>query len=416
MTVWAYLYSLASIPMFASRPFLAAFMTSLLAKFGTKVPLLSESTVVQALSHAPAWFTSWPLLVALLGFAVLEMLAVKHSEVRAFMEEFDAYLKTAVAVIVSLALLDEGSVRTIRAIPHPLEKAGLGLPSLFAIVVGVLTYGTARLRHGAVEILAHVDDHDDIGLQSVLNWTENSWTVLGILYLAIAPIVALVLSALAVLGLWAFRKRAERREALSKVPCTKCATPVFPHATRCHVCGTPLAAPRGVSVFGTPKKSVAEDVTRQRFDLIARKRCPVCATRLKQRAVRQPCPTCRTVTFASMAEFHEYLRALQHRLPKTLAICLGLSAIPVIGVIPGVIYYRLTLVSGLRGYVPPLRGCLARVMIRVVNWGLILLQPIPILGAFVVPLMCLASYWIYRSSLNGRAEKDMAATGSLEAA
>ena len=30
----------------------------------------------------------------------------------------------------------------------------------------------------------------------------------------------------------------------------------------------------------------------------------------------------------------------------------GLSAIPVVGVIPGVIYYRLTLVSGLRGYVP----------------------------------------------------------------
>jgi hypothetical protein len=137
---------------------------------------------------------------------------------------------------------------------------------------------------------------------------------------------------------------------------------------------------------------------------------------LKQRAVRQACPTCHTVTFASMAEFHAYLRALQARLPQTLLICLGLSAIPVIGVIPGVVYYRLTLVSGLRGYVPPLRGCLARVMIRVVNWGLILLQPIPVLGALIVPLMCVSSYWIYRSSLNGRAEKDMAATESLEAA
>jgi hypothetical protein len=416
MSVPVYLYTLASIPMFASRPFLAAAMTALLAKFGTHAPLLSNSTVVQALSHAPAWFTSWPVVLALVALSVLEVLAVKHSEVRALMEEFDAYLKTAVAVIVSLALLDKESVETIRSIPHPAHEAGLGLSSLFAIVVGTLTFGAAKLRHGAVEILSHVDDHDDIGLQSALNWTENTWTVLGILYLAIAPVVALILSGLTVLGLWAFRRRAERREAMSKVPCAKCATPVFPHATRCPVCRTPLTSPRAVGVFGTAKSSPSKDPARQRFDLISRKRCPVCATRLKQRAVRQACPTCRTVTFESLAEFHDYLHVLQARLPMTLAICFGLSAIPVIGVIPGVIYYRLTLVSGLRGYVPPLRGCLARVMIRIVNWGLILLQPIPILGAFIVPLMCLASYWIYRSSLNGRAEKDIAAAGSLEAA
>ena len=416
MSVPAYLYTLASIPMFASRPFLAAAMTSFLAKFGTKIPWISDSSVVEALSRAPAWFTSWPVILALVALSVLEMLAVKHSEVRAFMDEFDAYLKTAVAVVVSLALLDKESAQTIQSIPHPVHKAGIGFQSLFAIVIGVLTFGTAKLRHGTVEILAHVDDHDDIGLQSVLNWTENSWTVLGILFLVVFPIVALILSALTVLGLWAFRKRAERREALSKVPCAKCATPVFPHATRCHVCHTPLASPRAVGVFGTPKSTPTRDLGRQPFDLIARKRCPVCATRLKQRAVQQACPTCRTVTFESLTEFHDYLHVLQARLPMTLAICFGLSAIPVIGVIPGVIYYRLTLVSGLRGYVPPLRGCLARVVIRIVNWGLILLQPIPILGAFIVPLMCLASYWIYRSSLNGRAEKDIAAAGSLEAA
>jgi len=416
MSVPAYLYTLASIPMFASRPFLAALFTALIARFGTHLPWIADSPVVQALARAPHWFTSGPMLGAMLALAVLEVLAVKHSEVRAFMDEFDAYLKTAVAVIVSLALLDKESVETIRSIPHPVHKAGLGIQSAFAVVVGALTYGTALLRKGAVGVLSEIDDHDDIGAQSLLNWLENSWTVLGILFLVVFPIVALVLSALTVLGLWAFRKRAERREALSKVPCAKCATPVFPHATRCHVCHTALASPRGVGVFGTPKNAPARDLARQPFDLIARKRCPVCATRLKQRAVRQTCPTCRTVTFASMAEFHDYLRVLQGRLPMTLAICFGLSAIPVIGVIPGVIYYRLTLVSGLRGYVPPLRGCLARVMIRIVNGGLILLQPIPILGAFIVPFMCLASYAIYRRSLNGRAEKDMATAGSLEAA
>jgi hypothetical protein len=122
------------------------------------------------------------------------------------------------------------------------------------------------------------------------------------------------------------------------------------------------------------------------------------------------------VTFANQAEFQDYLGVLQARLPKTLLICLGLSAIPVIGVIPGVVYYRLTLVSGLRGYVPPLRGCLARVMIRVINWGIIALQPIPILGALIVPLMCLSTYTIYRNSLRNRAGKDLTAPESAQPA
>jgi hypothetical protein len=412
MNLSAFLYSLASIPMFAARPFLAAAMTVLIAKFGVHVPWLGQSEVVIALSKAPEWFTSWPVVIGLVALAVTEGFAVKHSEVRAFLDEFDGYLKSAVSLLVALALLEKRDIETIRAIQH----AEFGFQSLLALVVATLTYGAAGLRRGALEVISDVDDHDDIGLQSLLNWVENSWTVLGILFLVVFPLVALVLSALTALGLWVVRRRAERREQLSKVPCARCSTPLFPHATRCHACATPIAEPRGISVFGTPKDTPAPDLSRHRFDLIARKRCPVCATRLKQRAVQQPCPVCSTVTFASEAEFQHYLDALQARLPKTLLICFGLSAIPVVGVIPGIVYYRLTLVSGLRGYVPPLRGCLARVMVRVINWGLIVLQPIPFVGALIVPIMCFATYSIYRSTLKGRATRDFASVEAAQAA
>ena len=84
------------------------------------------------------------------------------------------------------------------------------------------------------------------------------------------------------------------------------------------------------------------------------------------------------------------------------------SRIPLLGVIPGVIYYRLSIITGLRGYTPPLRGCLLRIFVRIVDWMLILLQPIPILGALIIPTMCLMSFWIYRASLRGRAESDFA--------
>jgi hypothetical protein len=408
MSLPAFLYSLASVPMFASRPFLAAAVTALVAKFGADIPFLRNSEVVVALSHSPAWFTSWTVVGLLVALAVTEAIAVKHAEVRAFLDEFDGYLKSAVALLVSFAILDKDTAATVKSIQH----AGFGLESVFAVFVGGLTYLVAALRRGAIGLLSEVDDDDDIGLQSLLNWVENSWTVLGILFLIVFPVVALVLSALTALGLWLLKRHAEKREKLSRIPCAQCSSPVLPHATQCHVCSVPLRTPRGVSAFGTPKSTPADDPARHRFDLIARKRCPVCASRLKQRAIRQPCTTCKTVTFANQAEFQDYLGVLQARLPKTLLICLGLSAIPVIGVIPGVVYYRLTLVSGLRGYVPPLRGCLARVMIRVINWGIIALQPIPILGALIVPLMCLSTYTIYRTSLRNRAGKDLTAPES----
>jgi hypothetical protein len=399
----SFLYALASVPMFASRPFLAAFVTVLLAKFGIDIPWLKDHQVVIALSHAPAWFTSWPMVLALGALAVTEVLAVKHSEVRAFLHEFDGYLKSIVAILVSLAILDKETASTI----HSIQRAGFGLHDFLALGVGVLTFGAAGLRRGVVGVLAEIDDHDDIGLQSLLNWVENSWTVLGLLFLVIAPMVALALSALTALGLWAFRKAAERREQAAKVPCAKCATPIFPHATACHACGTKLAVPRAVGVFGQPKAVATPDAERHPFALIARKRCPLCATRLVERAVRQTCPTCKTVTFASQAAFDDYVRTLRRRLPKTLLICLALSAIPIVGVVPGVVYYRLTLVTGLRGYVPPLRGCFARVLVSLIHWGLIAFQPIPLLGALIVPVMCLSTYLIYVRALEGRAEKDL---------
>ena len=65
------------------------------------------------------------------------------------------------------------------------------------------------------------------------------------------------------------------------------------------------------------------------------------------------------------------------------------------------------IVSGLRGYVPPLRGCLARIAVRIVSWVLIAFQPIPLVGAVILPTMCLATYAIYRHALLGRARADL---------
>ena len=92
-------------------------------------------------------------------------------------------------------------------------------------------------------------------------------------------------------------------------------------------------------------------------------------------------------------------------MPRTLITCLGLSFIPVLGLIPGIIYYKVNLLSSLRCYIPRATGCLTRWVTRLFTLLLICLQPVPILGMFTLPLMALTSYLLYRSALRREGSK-----------
>lgn len=396
MTITTLIYALGSAPLFAARPFLAAFLTALLARFGTSIPWLGDHDAIVALSHAPDWFTNGTCLSILGVLSAAEIASAKSPEIQAVMAELDAWIKSSVAFLVSLAILDPDDAKILRAID---ENSILGLHSFAALGSAGATFLSNRIRAGLVNMISDVDDHDDVGLKSLLAWIENTWTVFGILLLVLLPLFALALSAAATLFVFLWRRRALAREAASMVTCASCQARIRPTATLCHHCRAQVAGPKAVGVFGQATKRIATDRNRHRFELIARKRCPDCASRLEKRAVQQDCPTCGRRTFADAAEFDSYLRALADRLPRTLLVCFALSAIPLVGVIPGVIYYRLTLVSGLRGYIPPLKGCTTRFLVRLVNYGIIALQPIPLLGALILPLMCWSNYVLYRSSL-----------------
>lgn len=403
MPLPAILYTLSSIPLFASRPFLAAFATALVSRFGTELPWIGDHAIVVSLHAGPAWFQSTTCLVVLGVLAALEVLSARSPEVRQILEQVDGIVKGVVAALVSFAVIDGDTARTIDA----LRKAGFS-EALLPVLAGGATFALAGMRRKVIELVTDIDDGDDLGLQSLLAWVEDGVTVLGVLFLLVFPVVAVVLAALAVLGIDLLRRRAERREERSRIPCAVCATPILPHASGCHACGREVVASPAVGVFGQARDRPGADRERHAFELAARKRCPLCATRLKRRTLSQPCPTCGRVTFASRSEFERYLAGMQARLPRTLLVALVLSAIPLLGIIPGVIYYRLNLVAGLRGYVPPLRGLTTRWAVRALHVGVIALQPIPLVGAGVLPFLCWSTFALYRRALVGRAAEELA--------
>jgi hypothetical protein len=268
----------------------------------------------------------------------------------------------------------------------------------WALLMATGTWLLALFRQKVVDLIAELDDGDNLGLLRMLSLAEGGWTITLTVVLIVAPFLALTLTLLTLLMLLLIRKWFERRDERSKVPCATCGTPIYPMALFCHSCRHTNQAPRKVGVFGQAKAAPATDRATHRLNLMARKRCHCCASRLVQKTIRQVCPACGTATFDDASEVNAYLRTLDKKLPLTLLICGALGALPVIGIVPGIVYYRLSLVAGLRAYLPSTVGCLTRWGVRLASTVLVMLQPF-FLGWLTLPAMALLNYVVYRQVL-----------------
>ena len=94
----------------------------------------------------------------------------------------------------------------------------------------------------------------------------------------------------------------------------------------------------------------------------------------------------------------DYIAAIDRRVPMVLVVCFLLGLIPVLGVIPGVIYYRLAIVAPFRRYIPPGRGFVLRWGVRLAVVVLMAFQWVPVAGGLALPAMALINYAAYRTA------------------
>jgi len=386
------LQGLGSITFFASRAFLPAFMTALALRLGPHLPWLADSALMQRLSGAPGWFTAWPTIVLLGLLALIEVAASKSSDARAALDRFDHWLKPAMAILTFLGVAGATDVEFVE---HTLKKSGLGdwLP---ALAVGGATFWLGSLRSALMGLLSDSDEDDEAGVQHLISWAEDVWAAAGPFVLVLFPLVMSALLVLATGGMWLLCKRAETREEHAKPPCPRCATPTYRCAVRCARCGEPVDAPAAIGFFGTAQGRPAPDPAAHPWRLAEKKRCPACAARLKERTPRQRCPACGRAVFDDPAFVARYLATVRARLPQVLAVCLACSLVPVAGLLPGVIYYRMALVAPFRRYIPRGRSLLMKWGLRLLFFVLVAIQWIPAVGGVVVPTMALVNYFAWR--------------------
>jgi Zn finger protein HypA/HybF involved in hydrogenase expression len=329
------------------------------------------------------------------GAAVMELLALHLPEGALF---WLATLGPGVAIATTGAISNADLVAQSGVLGWLVTLVAGG----WALLMGFGTWLLATVRQGVIELISDLDDGDSLGLMRIVSLAEGGWTVVLMIILVTLPMLALGLAGLTILSLFLIRKWFERREERSKVACPTCSHPMFPTALFCPSCRQPNPAPHNVGMFGQVKTTLVSDPTAHRIQLTARKRCPSCATRLPEKVIHQSCPSCATVTFDDISAVNSYLRALDKRLPATLIICGVLGAVPLLGLVPGIIYYRLSLIASLRTYIPSAVGCFTRWGIRLATLVLIALQPF-FLGWLTLPAMALLNYVVYRQVLRAGA-------------
>lgn len=418
MELTYFLTTLGLVPYITSRAFVPLFASALIARYGTEWKLLANLAGVQLLDTVPAAATSDPVLITLGILAFVEIAANKSQHLREIFSFTDTHIKGLAAFVVCLALaapMQSTLGTSLTAIPR--VQSGvfeLSWAVLWAMVIGTGTWFLAGLRNGIYLFLLEVDHDDDLGLQKLLSWMEDGVGFLGVLFVVILPVVALSVTALTLLTLYLIQKHLERQEEKRKVPCDDCDTPNPLCGVFCARCGRERTHIRQVGILGIIGEAPVTDLALHRSQLQACKRCRRCGERLRQMGLDQRCQACGLPPFENSRDLEAYIGRLQGELPRTLLLLLAMGAVPVVGLVAGVTYYRLTLISGLRHYIPRSSRFFGRWMMRIVGALLVCLQPIPLVGAFSLPAMCLLNFLIYRRLLQ-RQGQVFALPGVVEA-
>lgn len=393
MNVVALLHALGSVGLFSSRVFLPAFLTSLLLRFGPNAPVLHHLGLLSHLPHDhPTWFTHNITLIVLGVLSGLEIGGQKSPEIRHVLHEFDVYLKAGLAALTSFGVITATDSHFARQITH---QAGIFSDGIIPLISALGTWRVSRARQNVA--IAVFDHLHGTHLDRLLTWLEEAWVAFGAFLLILFPLLMVVLIGISIGMLYLVRKRLEVLEEHRKVPCRHCATLCYPCAIACPTCHQPRANPAALGFLGQSKPYVTEDPENHPYRLVEKRRCPSCATRLAVRRPFEPCPACGT-SIADAQFVEHYTHFVACRLPAVLGMCFLLSLVPVLGMIVGAVFYRMELVLPFAQYLPLGRQFLLRWMIRLLFFVLILLQIVPVLGGFVVPLMAFIGFAAYRSS------------------
>ncbi len=396
-----------------------AFVTAVILRFA-QAGYFPDAPILQNISDSPTWFTHDLTLLILGVLSLLELLGDKSASARELLDKAMVWLRGGMALATTLGVLDATDAAEAQQM---LEQADM-VDTFFALSIAGGAVAVGWVRSDLLSMFREGDPDDDTALQKLWSWGEDLWAVFGTVLLILVPVMMLVLTLLVAAGLSLLRWRLERKEDAARLECPACSTLNYGCALQCHQCSQTFDTPRDVGLLGITAQRPAPNPSALPYKLVGKGRCARCATRFESHRTDEACRACSRVAFPDRAFAQAYLQRLQARLPGVLVLCGALSFIPVIGLIPAVIVYRVHLIAPLKRYLPWHRGLAVRWLVRLAFIGLVFVQFVPGLGTFAVPVMAMLSFAAYRTAFlrqiddpaPASAEQAAAAPGALSPA
>ncbi|MBK1880179.1 hypothetical protein JIN87_25055 [Pelagicoccus mobilis] len=374
-------------------------------KYGGSVPFLGSVEFIQQITEkmadAPSWFTHPATVWGLGGLAAAEMLAERSPEIRELMEDGLVYVKSGLSMATSHGLLSTSDAAFAGEV---ISQAGF-LDSIPAAISGGITYFLSMTRNGVVSILSEADEDDSLGMRKFISWCEELWATFGVWILLAIPGAVLLLNGIVFGVLYLIRKRHESKIEAARIECPKCQTRIHCFATACLSCDEPVKEPVALGLLGGMQERKESDPLAQKVRLIELKRSPKSGEKVKGRGADISCKEDGVSLFSDREVNEAYFATVDARLPKVLIISAALGAIPLLGLIAGVIFYRIQLVAPYRRYLPWSKGFVTKWLVRLVLLILALLQLVPGAGVVAVPLMAGINHWMYRSAFKSGLSK-----------
>ncbi len=314
------------------------------------------------------------------------------------MNSFDKYIKGIVAIAVNLGIADASDIELANTITGGMIQAGFGI-YMYPLISGSGVYILGSLREQILEFISDIDPDDSLHIQGLFSFFEDCFGIFApIMLFILPPLLILIFTGTIFLFIYLINKYFQTKDDATKIKCSSCGHLIFPSAAVCFNCNNSLENIQTIDFFGMPKNKTVVDLSAHKLNLLEKKRCSSCASRLTISNPKQHCEVCNQRPFKDIQVVKDYLARISSRLILVLIITTILGFIPIIGAIIGIIYYRIALISPFVRYTSTGEKIILKWTLKIISFIILMFQWIPFFGAVCLPIIVLLNYYVYFKS------------------
>lgn len=392
MTIIQVIATLGSIPLFAMRTFLPAFLTGIFLTYPNLFPGMED---VPPIADGSYLTRSWVLVV--LGIlSILEIIGDKVPEIRTGIKDIEVYLKPASLLLVGLGLVNNSTAQIL----HEVQWAGFDPMWILFGFAMLAVYWLATIRRDFITFLEDIDEDDNMFIGRFTSWMEDSLVLFGFFLLVWAGILMVAVYASAIALFVYIRKRYDKKLEEQKIECAHCGERNLPFAVKCYSCKKPQARVHAIGFFGQKKEALISNIQEHQLKLISNRKCPDCGNKLRSNKVFQNCDHCKTELFQSPT-LKDFTKSIDKKFYKIAGLSFLLGFIPVAGFVISAILANIYLFSPYRRYIPKGKSFMTKLFVKFLTFMFFLFGIA--FGFIAAPAYCIMRYYIWKGKFKERA-------------